>query len=178
MLSAPLRDRFQVREHLGFYALVELMEILRRNAAKLGVTLDEAAIGEISGRSRGTPRVANNLLRWVRDYSQSRAGGSGTLGVARAALEMLGVDTLGLGKLERKYLDTVIRIFSGGPVGIEAIGHTMNVSLDTLEDEVEPFLLRSELMVRTPRGRMVTKKGFDHLQLNPPNQGGQPKLFE
>jgi Holliday junction DNA helicase RuvB len=178
MLSAPLRDRFQVREHLGFYSLEELMEIVRRNAAKLGVTLEDAAIGEISGRSRGTPRVANNLLRWVRDYSQSRAGSLGTLAVAQAALVMLGVDKLGLGKLERNYLDTVIRVFSGGPVGIEAIGHTMNVSLDTLEDEVEPFLLRSELMVRTPRGRMVTAKGFNHLQMNPPIQSGQPKLFE
>jgi Holliday junction DNA helicase RuvB len=177
MLSAPLRERFQVREHLGFYSLEELAEIIQRNANKLAVSLDPEAVGEISGRSRGTPRVANNLLRWVRDYAQSRAQGRGTLDVVRAALQMLGVDELGLGKLERNYLDTVIRVFSGGPVGIEALGHTMNVSLDTLEDEVEPFLLRSELIVRSPRGRMVTAKGFNHLQIEPVDPSRQKKLF-
>jgi Holliday junction DNA helicase RuvB len=178
MLSAPLRDRFHVREHLSFYGLPELMEIIRRNASKLAVSLEEAAVNEIAGRSRGTPRIANNLLRWVRDYSQSRADGRGTLQVVCDALQMRGVDSLGLGKLERSYLETIIRVFGGGPVGIEAIGHTMNVSMDTLEDEVEPFLLRSELIVRSPRGRIVTAKGYNHLQLNPPDLGGQKKLFE
>lgn len=177
MLSGPLRDRFQVREHLGFYTPLELTEIVRRNASKLAVAIDEPAAVEISRRSRGTPRVANNLLRWVRDYAQSRANGQATLEVVRAALQMLGVDELGLGKLERAYLDTVIRVFSGGPVGIEALGHTMNVSLDTLEDEVEPFLLRSELLIRSPRGRMVAAKGFHHMQLRPPDPSGQQTLF-
>lgn len=178
MLSGPLRERFQVREHLGFYSLSELTEIVRRNAKKLAVSLDEAAAKEIAGRSRGTPRVANRLLRWVRDYAQSRADGKATLEVIRAALQMMGIDELGLGNLERRYLDTVIRVFSGGPVGIEALGHTMNVSIDTLEDEVEPYLLRSELMVRSPRGRVVSAKGYEHLQLNPSNPDAQKKLFE
>lgn len=177
MLSGPLRDRFQVREHLGFYSLEELNEIVRRNSQKLSLQLDPEAASEISRRSRGTPRVANNLLRWVRDYAQSRADGVGTFEVVRAALAMLGVDDLGLGKLERKYLDTLIRVFGGGPAGIEALGHTMNVAQDTLEDEVEPFLLRSELIVRSPRGRMMTGKGYEHLRLNPPDAGGQRKLF-
>jgi Holliday junction DNA helicase RuvB len=100
------------------------------------------------------------------------------LEVVRAALQMLGVDVLGLGKLERNYLDTVIRVFSGGPVGIEALGHTMNVSMVTLEDEVEPFLLRSELIIRSPRGRMVTAKGFNHMQMEPIDPTGQKKLFD
>jgi holliday junction DNA helicase RuvB len=178
MLSAPLRDRFHVREHLSFYTLPELMEIVRRNAHKLGIGVEESAIREISSRSRGTPRIANNLLRWVRDYAQSRAAGQGTLEVVQTALEMRGVDILGLGKLERNYLETVIRVFGGGPVGIEALGHTMNVPLDTLEDEVEPFLLRSELVVRSPRGRLVTAKGYNHLQLYPSDPTGQKKLFE
>ena len=178
MLSAPLRDRFHVREHLSFYSLSELMEIIRRNANKLAVTLDEEAVGEIAGRSRGTPRVANNLLRWIRDFAQARADGRGTLQVVRDALVMRGVDELGLGKLERNYLETVIRVFSGGPVGIEAMGHTMNVSLDTLEDEVEPFLLRSELLIRSPRGRIVTAKGYNHMQLYASDPSNQKKLFE
>jgi Holliday junction DNA helicase RuvB len=178
MLSGPLRDRFQVREHLGFYSVEELTEIVRRNASKLMVALEDSAAKEISGRSKGTPRVANNLLRWVRDFAQSRADGRATLDVVQAALQMHGTDELGLGKLERRYLDTIIRVFSGGPVGIEALGHTMNVSTDTLEDEVEPFLLRSELIVRSPRGRMIAAKGYNHLQLHPTNLDGQKKLFE
>jgi Holliday junction DNA helicase RuvB len=178
MLSAPLRDRFHVREHLSFYSLIELVEIIRRNASKLAIVMEEAAISEVAARSRGTPRVANNLLRWIRDYAQSRADGRGTLQVVRDALQMRGVDVLGLGKLERNYLETVIRVFSGGPVGIEALGHTMNVPLDTLEDEVEPFLLRSELMIRSPRGRIVTAKGFNHMQLYPSDPNGQKQLFE
>lgn len=187
MLSGPLRDRFQVREHLGFYTIAELAEIVRRNARKLSVATDEDAAHEIAQRCRSTPRVANNILRWVRDYAESRADGRITLDVARDALKMAGIDRLGLAKLDRNYLKTLIRVFAGGPAGIEAIAHTMNVAIDTLEDEVEPFLLRSELLVRTPRGRMVTSKAFDHLQVPRPSQGesddanqldGQQRLFE
>ncbi len=177
MLSSPLRDRFQMREHLGFYSDEDLTKIITRSAAKLSVEIDSAAAIEVAKRSRGTPRIANNHLKWIRDYADCRGDGTVNLEIARAALKMSGVDILGLNNLDRKYLDTVIRVFGGGPVGVEAVGHTMNVSIDTLSDEVEPFLLRSELLVRSPRGRMATVKGFDHLRLTPP-LSDQGKLFE
>jgi holliday junction DNA helicase RuvB len=168
MLSAPLRDRFQIREHLGFYDSTELVEILRRNAEKLSVDVSTEAAVEIAERSRGTPRWANNHLLWVRDFAQSKANGKVSLDVAQRALLMRGIDDLGLDRQDRRYLETLIRVFHGGPAGIEAIGHTMSVSADTLEDEVEPYLLRSELIIRTRRGRCVTPKTFEHLKLTPP----------
>ena len=172
MLSAPLRDRFQIREHLGWYTGGELSEIVLRNAATLSVSVDDASAKVIAERSRSTPRLANNRLLWVRDYAQSKAGGRVTAKVARAALDMIGIDPLGLDKQDRNYLDTLMRLFGGGPTGLEAIAHTMNVSGDTLEDEVEPFLLRSELIVRTRRGRMATMKAYDHLKLSRPEAAG------
>ena len=128
--------------------------------------IDEQSASEIARRSRSTPRIANNRLRCVRDYSTAKADGQLSPDITRAALEMWEVDRLGLERLDRKYLESIARVFLGGPAGIEAIGHTMNVALDTLTDEVEPFLLRSELVIRTPRGRMVTQKGLDHLGIN------------
>lgn len=172
MLSAPLRDRFQIREHLGWYTRSELCEIVLRNADTLAVSVDEASARVIAERSRSTPRLANNRLLWVRDYAQSKAGGVVTDKVARSALDMIGIDTLGLDKQDRNYLDTLMRLFGGGPTGLEAIAHTMNISGDTLEDEVEPFLLRSELIVRTRRGRMATMKAYDHLNLSRPEAAG------
>jgi Holliday junction DNA helicase RuvB len=178
MLSAPLRDRFATREHLGFYSLSELTEIVRRSAKKLNVNLQESAATEIAGRSRDTPRIANNRLKWVRDYADAKAGGVATLEVARNALAMASIDSCGLDKQDRKYLETIIRVFAGGPAGLEAIAHTMNLEPDTLSDEIEPYLLRSEFVVRTPRGRMVTAKAYEHLQLAPPEaSGAQPRLF-
>src|SRR3954469_9867869 len=174
MLSAPLRDRFATREHLGFYSLPELTEIVRRSGKKLDVNLHEEAAVEIARRSRDTPRIANNRLRWVRDYADSRAGGEATLAVAQAALAMAEIDTLGLDKQDRGYLKTIISAFGGGPAGIEAVAHTMNLSPDTLTDEVEPYLLRTELVIRTPRGRVVTAKAYNHLQVEPP-RGGEPQ---
>lgn len=169
MLSAPLRDRFQIREHLGWYTQTELCEIVLRNSHKLNVPVDDPSAEVIASRSRSTPRLANNRLLWVRDYAQSKADGSVTAQIAVAALDMIGIDELGLDKQDRAYLDTLIRIFMGGPTGLEAIAHTMNVSGDTLEDEVEPFLLRSELLVRTRRGRMATDKGYRHMKRQRPN---------
>ncbi|OYP38050.1 Holliday junction branch migration DNA helicase RuvB [Rhodopirellula sp. MGV] len=169
MLSAPLRDRFQIREHLGWYTQAQLTDLILRNAKKLSIEVEEAAATEIARRSRSTPRLANNRLHWVRDYAQVRAKGVVTLGVARDALDMIGIDRLGLDKQDRNYLETLIRVFAGGPSGLEAIAHTMNVSSDTLEDEVEPFLLRSELIVRTRRGRIATPKAFEHLKMQPPS---------
>lgn len=167
MLSAPLRDRFQIREHLDFYTLAELTEIVRRSSEKLSVEIDDVAASEIARRSRGTPRVANNLLRWVRDYATSKADGVVNLEITQAALEMAGIDQRGLDRQDRKYLETLVRVFGGGPAGVEAIAHTMNTATDTLADEVEPFLLRTEMVVRTPRGRVVTAKTYEHLQITP-----------
>lgn len=182
LLSAPLRDRFQMREHLEFYSVEDLAEIIRRNAKKLQVEIVDQAAVEIAGRSRSTPRLANNRLRWVRDYAQSKADGRISLAVARDALKMQGIDTLGLDPQDRKYLETIARVFLGGPVGVEAVAHTMNLAPDTLIDEVEPFLLRSELVVRTPRGRRLTAASFEHLGISPteapgPNGPGQQTLF-
>ena len=180
MLSAPLRDRFQLREHLDFYSLAELTEIVARNARKLNVESTDEASKEIAVRSRGTPRVANNRLRWVRDFADDRADGRVTLQVARDALQMLGIDVLGLDGQDRKYLETIARVWGGGPVGVEAVAHTMNIEPDTLVDEVEPFLLRQELVVRTPRGRRLTTAAYDHLGLGVPSAPGespQRKLF-
>ena len=168
LLSSPLRDRFQVREHLEFYSQQELAEIVRRNAGKLRIEIDEPAAEKIACCSRGTPRVANNRLRWVRDFATSRADGRITLPVAEEALTMLGVDVLGLDTQDRKYLATILRVFHGGPVGVEAVAHTLNTATDTLTDEVEPFLLRAGLVVRTPRGRKLTASGYQHLGASPP----------
>jgi Holliday junction DNA helicase RuvB len=168
LLSAPLRDRFQVREHLEFYDHAELTEIITRNARKLNVAIDPLAAEKIAHCSRGTPRITNNRLRWVRDYATTKADGIITLEVAEAALAMLAIDPLGLDGQDRKYLETILRVFQGGPVGVEAIAHTLNTATDTLTDEVEPFLLRAELVVRSPRGRKLTAAGYRHLGVEPP----------
>jgi Holliday junction DNA helicase RuvB len=163
LISAPLRDRFVIREHLDYYSPEELADIVRRSAAKLVMPMDDASADEIARRSRGTPRLANNRLRWIRDFSTSRAAGALDVDIAKAALEMQGIDELGLDGFDRRYLETIQRVFGGGPVGIEAIAHTMSTAPDTLEDDVEPFLLRCELVIRTPRGRRITPKGEEHL---------------
>ena len=163
LLSAPLRDRFVIREHLDYYSNAELAEIVHRSAGKLQMPMDDQTADEIARRSRGTPRLANNRLRWIRDYSTSRAEYRLDVEIARAALAMQGIDELGLDGFDRRYLETIQRVFNGGPVGIEAIAHTMSSAPDTLEDDVEPFLLRCELVIRTPRGRKLTPKGDEHL---------------
>ena len=175
MLSAPLRDRFVNREHLEFYDTAELTEIVTRNAAKLRTQIAPEAAHEIAIRSRGTPRKSNNLLRWTRDFVDSEADGQITLALAQAALEKREVDSLGLDQQDRRYLLTLWTVFSGGPAGLQAIGHSMNVPPDTLEDEVEPFLLRLGFVQRTPRGRTITASALEHLRLNgsielPPGQ--------
>ena len=176
LLSAPLRDRFVMREHLDFYSVEDLAEIVRRSAVKLDMPMDDATADEVARRSRGTPRLANNRLRWIRDFSTSRAEGSIDVDIARTALEMQGIDELGLDGFDRRYLETIQRVFAGGPVGIEAIAHTMSSASDTLEDDVEPYLLRCELVVRTPRGRRLTPRGEEHLGAMP-KIGPQGRLF-
>jgi Holliday junction DNA helicase RuvB len=189
MLTAPLRDRFVNREHLNFYTLDELTTIVQRNAARLRTVIDDRAAREIAVRSRGTPRKANNWLRWTRDYADARANGEITYEVARTALEMKSVDLRGLEELDRRYLETIIAVFGGGPAGVQAIAHTMNVPADTLEDEIEPYLLREGFIQRTPRGRMVTSAAWTHLGRTPPktsqansdqsedDDDSQPRLF-
>lgn len=179
MLTGPLRDRFQIREHLDFYSIEDLTEIVRRNAKKLKVEITDDAATEVAVRSRSTPRIANNRLRWVRDFAQSRAEGKITIEVARDALQMAEIDILGLDRQDRRYLDTLIRVCMGGPTGVGTLAATMNTVTDTLEDEVEPFLLRSELILRTPRGRIATLKAFAHMKMEPPKNGDyQTGLFE
>ncbi|MFO1022753.1 MAG: Holliday junction branch migration DNA helicase RuvB [Planctomycetales bacterium] len=165
MLTAPLRDRFVNREHLDFYDTEELREIVTRNARKLRSEITPEAASEIAIRARGTPRKANNLLRWTRDFADSEANGNITTDVARSALEKIEIDLLGLDRLDRRYLETLITIFAGGPAGLTAIGHSMNVPADTLEDEIEPFLLRCGFLQRTPRGRQLTAAALEHMHV-------------
>lgn len=180
LLTAPLRDRFVNREHLDFYNVEDLAEIVRRNAQKLQTHITGEACHEIARRARGTPRIANNLLRWTRDFADSEADGRISTQVARDALAKREVDELGLDRQDRRYLETLIVVFGGGPAGVQAIAHSMNLSGDTLEDEVEPFLLRCGLLQRTSRGRVATASAFTHLKLQPPDpsdEGGQNSLF-
>ena len=179
MLSGPLRERFGMHEHLEFYDTDDLAKIITINAAKLRSTLVADAARELAARSRGTPRIANARLRWVRDYALARADGHISLAVARDALDMQEIDSEGLDKQDRRYLETLIRVFNGGPTGVEALAATMNVSVDTLKDEVEPYLLRREYVVRSPRGRQATSAAYAHLRLpEPPPEPDISTLFE
>jgi Holliday junction DNA helicase RuvB len=161
MLSSPMRDRFKMHEHLEFYSIEELAEIVRINARKLNTPITEEAALELARRSRGTPRVANARLWWTRHYTTSEADGRITLDLARAALQMAEVDVEGLDKQDRRYLETLVGVFEGGPTGVEAIGATMNLPADTLSDEIEPYLLREQFIVRTPRGRVATQRAYE-----------------
>jgi Holliday junction DNA helicase RuvB len=163
MLTSPMRDRFKMHEHLEFYTVEELAEIVRINARKLQTPLTEEAAVELARRSRGTPRIANARLWWARHFATSEADGSINLDVARSALAMQEVDDQGLDKQDRRYLETLVGVFEGGPTGVEALAATMNLPTDTLSDEIEPYLLREQFMVRTPRGRVATPRAYQHL---------------
>jgi holliday junction DNA helicase RuvB len=163
MLSSPMRDRFKMQEHLEFYTVDELAEILRINANKLKTEITPEAAQELARRSRGTPRIANARLWWVRNYAASESDGRITLDLAKLALSMREVDGEGLDKQDRRYLDVLTGVFGGGPAGVEAIAATMNLPSDTLSDEIEPYLLREQFIVRTPRGRVATPRAFQHL---------------
>jgi len=181
MLSSPMRDRFKMHEHLEFYTVEELAKIVRVNAKKLQTPVSDDAALELAKRSRGTPRIANSRLWWTRNYSASEADGDITLDLARAALDMAEVDRDGLDKQDRRYLETLIGVFEGGPTGVEALGATMNLPSDTLSDEIEPYLLREQYIIRTPRGRVATPRAYKVLgkkspPLKSPDQS-QPGLF-
>jgi Holliday junction DNA helicase RuvB len=179
LLTGPLRDRFGFVGHLDFYAPAELEQVLTRSARLLGVPLRPEGGAEIAGRSRGTPRVANRLLRRVRDYAEVRADGIVTREVARAALAVYDVDELGLDRLDRAVLDALVRRFGGGPVGLSTLGVAVGEEPETVEEVAEPFLVREGLLARTPRGRVATPHGWHHLGLAPPEprQPG-PALFD
>jgi Holliday junction DNA helicase RuvB len=178
MLSGPLRERFQMHEHLEFYDADDLAQIITTNAVKLRTTISRDAAWELASRCRGTPRIANARLRWVRDYAVARADGTISLAIARDALDMQEIDTEGLDKQDRRYLETLIRVFKGGPTGVEALAATMNVSVDTLRDDVEPYLLRREFVVRTPRGRQACSSAYRHLGLAEPAPHPEGPLFD
>jgi holliday junction DNA helicase RuvB len=160
MLSGPMRDRFKMREHLDYYTVPELATIVKVNAKKLNTPINEEACDEIARRSRGTPRVANARLHWCRIFAVGTADGIITPELAIKALNQQEVDTTGLDKNDRRYLEVLVDVFSGGPTGAEAMAATMNIALDTLTDEIEPYLLREQFLIRTPRGRMATTKAF------------------
>ena len=162
-LSTPLRDRFGVQMRLELYTPAELSLIVKRSASILDVPIDEDGALEIASRSRGTPRIANRLLKRVRDYAQVKGNGRITLKIAREALNMLEIDELGLDNTDRRVLETIIRFYNGGPVGLEALAATIGEEAVTLEDVCEPYLLQIGFLARTMRGRMVTKLGYEHL---------------
>jgi Holliday junction DNA helicase RuvB len=168
MLSAPLRDRFGIMHHLDYYDVADLEQIVTRSARVLGIAMDEEGARTIAARSRGTPRIANRLLRRVRDFAEVRAGGTITGSVADEALLREGVDALGLDRLDRAYLSTIAVQYGGGPVGINAVAATLTEDVETLEDVVEPFLLKTGFVQRTASGRKVTAAGFAHLGTGKP----------
>jgi holliday junction DNA helicase RuvB len=179
LLPAPLRDRFGFTAHLDFYQPDELEVIIRRSAGLLGVTLTGEGAAELSTRSRGTPRIANRLLRRVRDYAEVRADGVVTGDIARTALELYEVDEHGLDRLDRGVLEAVVRRFGGGPVGLSTLAVALGEEAETVEVVAEPFLVRRGLLARTPRGRVATAAGWTHLGLEPPPSLAElPTLFD
>ena len=182
LLTAPLRDRFGIVQRLEFYSAAELERIVRRSAGILGIDCEPEGAGEIARRSRGTPRIANRLLRRVRDYAQVRAGGRIDREVADAAMKMLGVDPEGFDDLDRRLLNLIIGNFDGGPVGVESLAAALSEERGTLEDVIEPYLIQQGFLVRTARGRMASNKAFRHLGLKPRPQpqaaGDSRELFD
>ncbi|HEU5177798.1 MAG TPA: Holliday junction branch migration DNA helicase RuvB, partial [Burkholderiales bacterium] len=168
MLTNPLRDRFGIVARLEFYSEAELVKIVQRSAALLKVALEKEGALEIARRARGTPRVANRLLRRVRDYAQVKADGVVTKPVADAALKMLDVDVLGLDMMDRKLLLAVIEKFGGGPVGLENLAHAVGEEADTIEDVLEPYLIQQGYLQRTPRGRIATLTAYRHFGIVAP----------
>jgi Holliday junction DNA helicase RuvB len=163
LLSPPLRDRFGVSLRLEFYKTDELKEIVVRSARILGITMDDEGAREIARRSRGTPRIANRLLRRVRDYAEVRADGKISRAVADLALQMLDVDEKGFDRMDRKILSTIIEKYDGGPVGLDTLAASVSEEKDTIEDVYEPFMIQEGFLKKTPRGRVATRMAFEHL---------------
>ena len=175
LIMAPLRSRFGIVHRLEFYNPADLFEIVKRSSKILGIPVDDSAAEEISRRSRGTPRVANRLLRRVRDFAEVRASGKATLDVAREALQMLGVDDHGLDEVDRNLMLTIIQKYSGGPVGLNTIAASLSEEEDAIEEIYEPYLMQLGLLDRTQRGRMATALAYKYFNLEEPRR--QPQLF-
>jgi Holliday junction DNA helicase RuvB len=179
LLPSPLRDRFGFTAQLDFYEDVELSIIVKRSANLMGIEISEAAIQELGSRSRGTPRVANRLLRRVRDYAQVHSNGKVDIKEAKSALELYEVDAIGLDRLDRAVLETLVKRFNGGPVGISTLAMAIGEEAETIESLAEPFLVRMGFISRTPRGRIATPAGFAHLGLKAPiGSTGQLDFFD
>jgi Holliday junction DNA helicase RuvB len=176
LLTGPMRSRFGIRQHIEFYTPAALHEILRQNAKSLKLKAEDDALWELAHRSRGTPRIANRLLRRVRDFAAVEGGGLFNVSVTQAALDLEGIDKIGLDDQDRQFLKTLIEVYDGGPAGIEALAATMGDEVDTLVDVIEPYLLQTALVTRTRQGRRATKSAFAHLGLKwkPP---AEPELF-
>ena len=173
LLTSPLRDRFGIVQRLEFYNSNDLSTIVRRSAGLLGIAIDNAGAQEIANRSRGTPRIANRLLRRARDYAQVKADGVIIDAVARAALDMLKVDQSGLDHMDRRLILALIEKFEGGPVGVESLAAAIGEERGTIEDVIEPYLIQQGYMMRTPRGRMVTSQAYTHFGLG---RNGQSEI--
>ena len=177
LLTSPLRDRFGIVERLEFYNIHELTTIVQRSGDILGLSIDQAGGHEIAMRSRGTPRIANRLLRRVRDYAQVKFDGAITSVIADAALNMLDVDAQGFDMMDRKLLETLIQKFKGGPVGIESLAAAIGEERGTIEDVLEPYLIQQGFITRTPRGRMATDSAWQYLGLSPSRDNRQADLL-
>jgi Holliday junction DNA helicase RuvB len=173
LLSGPLRDRFGAVYRLDFYSKAELESIVRRSARILEIEIHPDAVAEIARRARGTPRIANRLLRRVRDYAQVRGDGRATADATRSALAMLDIDDLGLEPLDRQLLSTVITKFKGGPVGLDTIATSLSEEPETIEDVHEPYLIQIGFLARTSRGRVATELAYRHMGIDPPDPGPQ-----
>ena len=174
LLTSPLRDRFGIQHNFEFYTPEDLMEIITRSAVILNVPIELDGAQELARRSRGTPRIANRLLKRVRDFAEVKADGHISQEVARAALAMLEVDALGLDEFDRRLLRVLIEKFGGGPVGVETIAAAMSEERDTIEDVYEPYLMQIGFLQRTPRGRIATRLAWEHLGLKPPPPRSDP----
>jgi Holliday junction DNA helicase RuvB len=177
MLTNPLRDRFGIVARLEFYNTDELTRIVARSASLLGIAIEPDGAREIARRARGTPRIANRLLRRVRDYAEVKGTGEVTHPIADAALSMLDVDASGLDVMDRKLLDTVLQKFAGGPVGVDNLAAAIGEERDTIEDVLEPYLIQQGFLQRTSRGRVATALSYRHFGLAPPTPGGAADLF-
>ncbi len=176
LLTSPLRDRFGIVQRLEFYSIDDLTSIVARSARLMGVAVDEGGAREVARRARGTPRIANRLLRRVRDYAEVKSDGLVTNEIADLALNMLNVDAHGFDHMDRRLLLALIEKFAGGPVGIDSLAASISEERDTIEDVLEPFLIQQGYIVRTPRGRMATQLAYQHFGLSMPSSGQQDSL--
>jgi Holliday junction DNA helicase RuvB len=177
LLTSPLRDRFQIQERLDFYTPGELQQIVTRSARILGVKVDREGCEEISSRARGTPRIANRLLRRLRDFAEVEGNGTITRALADSALKRLDIDPSGLDHMDRRILKTIIEKFGGGPVGVETIAAAVGEERDTIEDVYEPYLLQEGFIHRTPRGRLATAHAYEYFGKAAPKRSDQGDFF-